>query len=500
MNPLNKYSLAMLCLASLAHVQLVAQEALVFESDTDWSNALEPNANIRIENGMLVPQTETVLLRSKLQTFPAKRKLSSITVEQSPVWENWQAIENLGPTNLRDAPVFLVKGPNDYWIFGRKASSKNKGKGFSPEAVTLEGFDIPLQTTPFANQYDAPGGLVKGTGGYHAWQSRDMVNWVHHGSVTEKFSKWVTTAEMVDGKAYIYYDFPNDQDPHLYIDDDLTDGKPGTNMGLAFKDPSHGSDCAVIRSLDGKFHVIYEDWSPINAQQSSWDSPLAGRAVSNNGHTDWDIQQPAVDYRTEPTGEIAEFKHPYWTKEDPKNFASSMAKYEVHSPKQDAYGDWAAISIGGQYYLFGDYHPASSGKGGPMSTARFTAASIDEPFKFCGSIGAGHPDPDIAFAEGRFYLITQTNDFVSDGPWVESVELRIGIDTTGDGKINQWTDWQEVKERYDTIQGFSKQVDRSPASIDLSELPEAYAVCFEMRLNDTTENQSKPIIDTITIQ
>ena len=89
--------------------------------------------------------------------------------------------------------------------------------------------------------------------GYHAWQSRDMVNWVHHGPVTPGFARWTTTAEQVGGKTYIYYDFPNDQDPHLFIDDDLTDGKPGKNMGLAFADPSHGSDCAVIRDLDGKF-------------------------------------------------------------------------------------------------------------------------------------------------------------------------------------------------------------------------------------------------------
>ena len=101
-----------------------------------------------------------------------------------------------------------------------------------------------------------------------------MKNWVHHGSVTESHAKWSTTAEFVDGKAYIYYDFPNDQDPHVYIDDDLTDGKPGKDMGLAFDDPSDGSDCAIIRSLDGKFHLIYEDYSPINANSHSWDSLL----------------------------------------------------------------------------------------------------------------------------------------------------------------------------------------------------------------------------------
>ena len=56
------------------------------------------------------------------------------------------------------------------------------------------------------------------------------------------FAKWVTTAEQVDGKTFIYYDFPNDQDPHLFIDEDLTDGKPGKNMGSPSTILSDGSD------------------------------------------------------------------------------------------------------------------------------------------------------------------------------------------------------------------------------------------------------------------
>ena len=57
----------------------------------------------------------------------------------------------------------------------------------------------------------------------------------------------MTSAEFADGKTYIYHDFPNDQDPHLVIDSDLTDGKPGKDMGMAFKDPTDGSDCAISR-------------------------------------------------------------------------------------------------------------------------------------------------------------------------------------------------------------------------------------------------------------
>ena len=41
-----------------------------------------------------------------------------------------------------------------------------------------------------------------------------------------------------------------------------------------------------------------------------------------------------------------------------------------------------------------------------MSVGRFTADSIDGPFEWCGKLGNGHPDPDVMFAEGRFYLTT----------------------------------------------------------------------------------------------
>ena len=129
---------------------------------------------------------------------------------------------------------------------------------------------------------------------------------------------------------------------------------------------------------------------------------------------------------------------------------------------------------------------------------RFTSTSINAPFEWCGHIGKGHPDPDVMFAEGRFYLATQQDsDFVSSGPWVETVEARAGVDTDKDGSIDQWTDWQVVTESYDYISGFSKQVSKTPAQLDLSKLPEGYGFQFEVKMTDTTENISKPIIDKV---
>lgn len=139
-----------------------------------------------------------------------------------------------------------------------------------------------------------------------------MVNWVFHGAATPPQAGCVTTAELVDGNVYIYYGYPNDQDPHLVIDSDVTDGEPGEDKGMAFKDPSHGSDCGVIHDLGGNFNMILDDWSPIDASTHAWDSPLAMHAVSKDEMSDFKILAPPVDERTKPTGKIAEYFHPHW--------------------------------------------------------------------------------------------------------------------------------------------------------------------------------------------
>lgn len=476
------------------------------DSTDDWTNNVETVTGADIDNGTVSPTAKRATITTIVHESESMLTAKTLVVSQSSIWQNWAPIANLGPVNLGDAPVLLTVGPDNYWMFGRYGSGRlrpKKGKkpkpvpAFEPEKATLDGFTIPLQTTRFPNQFNAPGGLKPSKRGYHAWQSRDMKNWVHHGPVTEGFSKWVTSAEWVDGNALIYYDFPNDQDPHVYVDKDLFDGEPGKNMGMAVKDPSHGSDAGFIRDLQGNMHVIIEDWSPISANKRSWDSPLAAHAVSANGIDGFKFLEPAVDNRTTPTGTIATYNHPHWAKEDPKNYPTSIAEYEVHKPEQEAYGDWSAICIGGQYYLFGDYDPAG---GHQMSVGWFTSPSIDQPFTWCDNIGQGHPDPDIAFAEGQFYLATQQKtDYVSPGPWVETVEARVGVDTNRDQMVDQWTDWSEIKEHYDYVPGFSKQIARTPAELDLSALPTGFGFQVQLRLTDTTENRSKPMIERMTL-
>ena len=473
----------------------VDNSSWLIKGEEGWESDLEHQSGLTVEGDYIYPAEKSGSLRTRLLISNSKRKASSLVIKQSPVWQNWNLIENLGPVNLSDAPVLLTLGPDNYWVFGRYRPDRSTN--FNPESASLPGFDIPLQTTPFTNQYDAPGGLKPKLGGYHAWQSKDMVNWVHHGPITEKKSAWMTTAEYYDGKAYFYYDFPNDQDPHVYVDSNLFDGLPGENKGMAYDDPTHGSDCAIIRDLEGKFHLIVEDWSPINAQRHAWDSSLAVHAVSSNGISGFQTLSPPVDERTHPTGKVGTYTHPHWVKEHPERFKTNIAEYEIHEPEQNAYGDWAAISIGGQYYLFCDYDAAQSKV---MQVGWFTSPSLDQQFTWCDSIGKGHPDPDVTYAEDQFYLITQQdNDFVSPGPWVESVEARVGVDTVNDGDIDQWTNWTDVKETYDYISGFSKQVRRIPAQMDVSSLPEGYGFQIELKMTDTTENKSKPMIESISL-
>ena len=502
-------SIALLLVATT----VVAQDTWTIKTQAEWEQNIASKKQLELKDGMVSPTAKTATFQSQLKRFDDKRLAQSITFEQSTVWENWNPVKNIGTKSMGGAPVFLSLGPDNYWMF---ATYRKKGKEKGKRAK-LDGFDIPLFTTQNSNEFQASGGLKQSKGGYHAWQSRDMINWVHHGQAST--GQYVTSAEFVDGKAYIYHDFPNDQDPHLVIDSDLTDGKPGKDMGMAFKDPTDGSDCAIFRDLDGRFHLILEDWSPIDASTHAWDSPLAVHAVSEDGIKDFKILAPPVDERTKPTGKFSEYPHPHWHRDDPKNYPGKPApkkvrqhrikagqmtaygKYEIHEPEQNAYGDWAAIAIGGQHYLFCDFDPVDGhGKQG-MSVGWFTASSIDGPFKWCSNVGKGHPDPDIMFAEGQFYLVTQTpKDFVSPGPWVETVEVRVGVDTNNDAQVNTWSDWQAVKEGYDYTPGFAKQIQKTSAAMDLSKLPQGFGFQFEVRMTDTTENESKPILDGIELE
>ena len=164
-------------------------ETWTIDSQQQWERNTDDDTGLEIKDGMARPIKKESTFLSKIKSFSKKRSVSSIAIDQSPEWSNWEPIGGIGPTNLGDAPVMLQLGPDNYWMFGRYGKQKGKKKPgkFVAEEAKLEGFDVPLLTTPFPNQFDAPGGLKPKLGGYHAWQSKDMKNWVHHGAITEQF-------------------------------------------------------------------------------------------------------------------------------------------------------------------------------------------------------------------------------------------------------------------------------------------------------------------------
>ncbi len=440
------------------HAEKHDPDLWLIDSQESWIAARDSAENLEIRDGQARPIQSTSRFVSITTSYKKKRKAASIVFEQSPTWDNWREVPNVGPKHTADAPVFIPIGNNDYWFLARCTKKENSNGGKS----------VP---------------------GYHAWHSSDMKTWRHYGPVSDHRSRWVTTAEYVDGTFYIYYDYPNDEDPHLILDRDLTDGRMGDDLGMVFADPSHGSDCAILRDDDGSFHLIYENWSYMNAKKHSWDAPVGGHAVSPDGIHDFQILAPAVDDRTSPTGRFATFDHP---------FNPVKMTYEIHEPEQNAHGDWTAIKVGSQYYLFGDFHPAHD----EIRIGRWTSRSLNEEFHWCGELGQGHPDPTVGFAEGQFYLIQQSGDtdFVSPGPWVNGVKARLGVDTSGDGTIDHWTNWQEVRETYKQKPGFVRVIEKTPAALDLKTLPMGYGFKFEFKTGQTPGTSAKAVMDKVRLR
>jgi len=129
---------------------------------------------------------------------------------------------------------------------------------------------------------------------------------------------------------------------------------------------------------------------------------------------------------------------------------------------------------------------------------RWRTDDLSKPFVWDGEIGQGiHPDPCIAFAEGKFYLLVQDsdNDFVSDGPWIDGVEVRAGVDIDNDGKIDQWTEFRKVTEKYSQKPGFARIVDVTPATLDTSSLKPGFAFKIEIKTEKTKGLQ--PVITAV---
>lgn len=388
----------------------------------------------------------TKILSSELLKFKKKKQLKKVIVKQNYNWNNWKKTKKITPPEATNAPELLTVDHKKYWLFAQLIGDHKNG--------------------------------------YHAWFSDNMKSWSYKGIITTHKSKWVTSVEFLNGEFYIYYDFPNDEDPHLIIDSNLDDNKIERNIGKVFDDPSHGSDIAIFRDTDEKFHMIYEDWTPINPRNHAWDSPLAGHTDSPDGILNFSYNEyiAPIDCRTNPTGRILNYS-PHHTQLD-LNKNLGLYTYEEHEGNMDAFGDFSIIKVGEIYYLFSDYHPKEKNKS--MRIARWRSNDIYKPFIWDGEIGEDiHPDPSIIFAENMFYLIVQEGnyDYMSTGPWLDGVEVRLGLDINNDNDVDYWTKFRKIKESYSLKKGFTKVIDVIDAEISFDSIY-LYGFKIEFRLNE----------------
>ncbi|SVC17322.1 uncharacterized protein METZ01_LOCUS270176, partial [marine metagenome] len=127
---MKKYLISAIALPAFFVAQLaLGEDSWTIGSAAEWKAAIESSEGVTIEKGVASPTAKAGSLRTKMKSFKKKRSAKSLTIEQSTLWQNWEAKPRIGPKNLRDAPVFLTMGPGDYWMFGRYGGMpKKKGK------------------------------------------------------------------------------------------------------------------------------------------------------------------------------------------------------------------------------------------------------------------------------------------------------------------------------------------------------------------------------------
>ncbi len=111
--------LLLLGVSTTINTKAVGGDQWVIDTQAQWKQSKSTQNGLKITDGMAAPTEKTAILVSVLKSFPTKRTASSIELQQSPEWLNWEPIENIGPVNLGDAPVMLSLGPSNYGMFGR---------------------------------------------------------------------------------------------------------------------------------------------------------------------------------------------------------------------------------------------------------------------------------------------------------------------------------------------------------------------------------------------
>ncbi|MEQ9067159.1 MAG: hypothetical protein RLO18_10565, partial [Gimesia chilikensis] len=99
-------------LLSLSLTTIAVAEDWVIDTQQQWTAAANYQTHLEFKDGTAIPTDSKATFVSEVERFKQKHKAKSLVVAQSPLWQNWDPVANLGPVNLQDAPVFLPIGPD----------------------------------------------------------------------------------------------------------------------------------------------------------------------------------------------------------------------------------------------------------------------------------------------------------------------------------------------------------------------------------------------------
>ena len=125
---MNRITFAVIFVFFVLAFSLRAEDLVWDFSSPDFQKSISSGEVAAEEAGGISFKSKHSLVRMTMKSFEEKRSVSTVTVSQAPTWLNWNPIENLGPSNLQDAPVLLTLGPDDYWIFGRFGNGQPRRK------------------------------------------------------------------------------------------------------------------------------------------------------------------------------------------------------------------------------------------------------------------------------------------------------------------------------------------------------------------------------------
>ena len=91
------------------------------DTQADWVASAQ-STNMDINNGNVQSSADQASYSSVVRSFASKRRAVAFTLSQSPDWNNWQPVGNVGPREAGDAQVLVSRGDQDYYLLGLGSS------------------------------------------------------------------------------------------------------------------------------------------------------------------------------------------------------------------------------------------------------------------------------------------------------------------------------------------------------------------------------------------